>query len=149
MEFVYTTYIKATPEKVWDVLTQREFTKQYFFGQNINSDWERGSTVTFTMGDGDTAVVGKVLEVNRPEHLSYTWTVPGDDTPRENPTYVIFKLKQVKSEVKLTLWHKSLVPTDITEREDTFYGLNNGWPAILSNLKTLLETGEPLDALKF
>lgn len=68
----------------------------------------------------------------------------GDETTRKQPSRVTFELKALESTVKLTLKHDNLASADIVDKEDTFEGLNNGWPAILSNLKSLLETGNTL-----
>jgi uncharacterized protein YndB with AHSA1/START domain len=90
---------------------------------------------------------GSVLKYDPAHELSFTWTNKNDDTPRESPTVVTFKLQHMDSTVKLTLIHDNLVKTDIVEKEGTFEGFNNGWPAIMSNLKTFLETGKTLPAL--
>lgn len=144
--FVYVTYIATTAEKLWDALTKTEYTEKYFFGTEIQSDWQEGSTVTYLRNDQITDH-GVILKCEPHRVLSYTWTYVGDSSPREVPTRVTFELKQMDSIVKLTLKHENLLPTDINYQEDTFEGFNNGWPAILSNLKTLLETDKTLPPL--
>jgi uncharacterized protein YndB with AHSA1/START domain len=145
--FVYVTYIATTPEKLWEALTSGEFTQKYFFGRRVESDWQEGSPVTYYRPDGQLDVSGQVLRSVPPYLLSFTWQHHGD-TQRERPTRVTFELKPMDSCVKLTLKHEDLLPQDFCEDDDTFVGLNNGWPAILSNLKSLLETGHTMPAIK-
>ncbi len=145
--FVYVTYIATTPKKLWEALTSGDFTQKYFFGRKVQSDWEEGSTVIYLRENDELDVQGKVLQCEPFRLLSFTWDVPGDETPRERVTRVTFELKPMDSTVKLTLKHEDLMPTDFYEDENTFVGLNNGWPAILSNLKSLLETGHTLPAI--
>lgn len=140
--FVYVTYIATTPEKLWEALTSGEFTEQYFFGSEVRSDWREGSTVTYSR-NGQVTDQGTILKCEPYRLLSFTWNYVGDKSDRKQPSRVTFELKPMDATVKLTLKHDDLQPTDIVERDDTFEGLNNGWPAILSNLKSLLETGRP------
>ena len=141
--FVYVTYIATTPEKLWEAITSSEFTEQYFFGTKIESDWQVGSKVEYSR-EGQVTDYGTILQCDPPHLLSFTWTYVGDKTEREQPTQVTFELKPMGATVKLTLKHENLAPGDIVEKDDTFEGFNNGWPAILSNLKSLLETGSTL-----
>jgi uncharacterized protein YndB with AHSA1/START domain/DNA-binding transcriptional ArsR family regulator len=141
--FVYVTYIATTPEKLWEALTSSEFTEKYFFGTKIESDWQEGSSVTYSR-EGKVTDHGIILKCEPPRLLSYTWNYVGDKTVREQPSRVTFELKRMGATVKLTLKHENLLPTDIVDADDTFEGFNNGWPAILSNLKSLLETGNTL-----
>lgn len=145
LTFVYVTYIATTPEKLWEALTSSEFTEKYFFGSKVESDWKEGSTVTYSR-NGKVTDYGKVLKYEPISMLSFTWTYEGDPTPtlREQPTRVTFKLQPMESTVKLTLKHEGLLETDYVDDDDTFQGFNNGWPAVLSNLKSLLETGRTL-----
>lgn len=146
-KFTYVTYIAATPEDVWRALTEGEFTRRYFFGRRVKSDWRTGSPVAFFRPDGQVDVEGVVLRSEALRQLSYTWAVPGDATPRQKPTRVTFKLEPLVLTVKLTLIHEDLLAGDYDARADTFRGYNNGWPAILSNLKSMLETGSTLAAI--
>ncbi|USK34939.1 SRPBCC family protein [Bacillus sp. F19] len=142
-KFVYVTYIATTPEKLWEALTNSDFTEKYFFGSKIESNWQEGSTITYSR-NGQVSDYGKILKCEPHRLLSFTWTYVEDKALREQPSQVTFELFPLDSTVKLTLKHENLVPADIVEKEDTFEGLNNGWPAILSNLKSLLETGNTL-----
>lgn len=142
--FVYDIYIAATPEQLWNALTSSEYTEQYFFGSKIQSDWQEGSTVTYSR-NGQDSDFGKILICEPNRLLSFTWNMVGDETPREQPSRVTFHLQPINdSTVKLTLKHENLAATDLVYEDNTFQGLNNGWPAILSNLKSLLETGRTL-----
>lgn len=146
--FVYATYIATTPEKLWEALTNGEFTKKYWFGNEVQSDWKVGSTVSYLNKDGKVVDQGKVL-INEPYTLlSYTFNWLADETVRELDPKVTFKLQQMESTVKLTLKQENMLPTDVREENEGFHGYNNGWPAILSNLKSLLETGRTLPAIK-
>ncbi|MFD1356800.1 SRPBCC family protein [Fictibacillus halophilus] len=145
-KYVYVTYIGASPEKVWEALTEGDISEQYFFGTRVESNWEEGSSVTYSR-NGEVTDEGSVLKYDPAHELSFTWTSKNDDTPRESPTVVTFKLQHMDSTVKLTVIHENLVKIDFVEKEGTFEGVNNGWPAILSNLKTFLELGKTLPAL--
>jgi len=144
--FVYVTYIATTPEKLWKALTSSDFTEKYFFGSKVQSDWQTGSTITYAR-NGEVSDYGNIIKYEPYRLLSFTWTYAGDKAIREQPSQVTFELKPMDSTVKLTLKHEYLVPADIVDQDDTFAGLNNGWPAILSNLKSLLETGNTLPAI--
>lgn len=131
-------YIKADREAVWEGLTSAEFTRRYFHGTEVTSDWKPGSDITYYNGDQSIAVLGKVLEVDRPERLSYTWHVHYNPAAKkEAPSRVTFMLETVEDATKLTLVHDDFPAGSVVLPE-----ISTGWIAILSNLKTLLETGE-------
>lgn len=143
LKFVYVSYIESTPERVWDALTNGDVTEQYFFGSRVESGWKEGSRITYSRG-GEVTDWGEILKCEPQKELSFTWTNKWDNEEREEPTIATFTLKELNGTVKLTLRHENLMEKDYVEEEDTFVGYNNGWPAILSNLKTLLETGRTL-----
>ena len=90
---VYVTYVAAPPEKVWAALTGADFTRQYFFGRLVESDWRVGSTVCYRMADGTLDVQGKVLECDPPRLLSFTWHVESNEEVRKLPdNLVTFRL---------------------------------------------------------
>ncbi|WP_145947853.1 SRPBCC family protein [Paenibacillus sp. Y412MC10] len=136
--FVYVTYIAATPENLWQALTDGDLTEKYFFGTRVESEWTVGSSVNYLRG-GEVTDYGKVLACDAPRQLSFTWIYKGDNTPRNSPGVVTFELQPMGSVVKLILRHENLLDSDFVDEERTFEGYNNGWPAILSNLKTFLE----------
>ena len=140
--FVYVTYIATTPDQLWQALTSGEFTRQYFFNRRVESDWQVGSPVTFWIDDKEKDITGTVLRADRPRVLSYTFVGPGDTKPE--PSRVTFELKPMgASTVKLTLVHEGLRDEDFESDANKFRGVNNGWPVIVSNLKSVLETGKP------
>lgn len=145
--FVYTTYIRTNPERLWQALTNSEDTERYFFGSKLQSSWKLGENVSF-FREEKLDVTGELVEVIPYEKLSYTWSAPEDPTLRNEPSVVIFSLKEMDDTVKLTLIHSNLAESDIVDASDTFLGANNGWPAIMSNLKSYLETGETLEAIQ-
>jgi uncharacterized protein YndB with AHSA1/START domain len=138
-EFVYVTYIEATPGKLWEALTSSEFSKRYWFNTELKSDWKVGSPFALVM-NGTTTDVGEILEVDRPRRLSYTFHhVLSEAARKERPTRVTFNLEPHGRLVKLTLTHE-----DFEEGSKLLNGISRGWPAILSSLKTLLESGTAL-----
>jgi uncharacterized protein YndB with AHSA1/START domain len=130
--FVYVTYIDTTPEKLWEALTNPEFTRQYWGGRRIEFDWELGSPVKMTSSKGEHEILGKVIESRRCELLSYTWH-------SKPPSKVTFLLEPFGAVMRLTVTHGGLSP-ESKEYERT----RQGWIAILSSLKSLLERGKPL-----
>ena len=140
LEFIYISYIETTPEKLWDALTSSEFTRRYWWNTEVKSDWKVGSSFALVMG-GMTTDVGEILEVDRPRVLSYTFHhVTSEAARKERPTKVVFKLEPYGKLVKLTLTHE-----DFEEGSVILDGISKGWPAILSSLKSLLESGTALE----
>jgi uncharacterized protein YndB with AHSA1/START domain/DNA-binding transcriptional ArsR family regulator len=135
---VYVTYIESTPEKVWHALTDPELTAAYWGHSNV-SDWKPGSPWEHRRTDGShiADVVGTVVESTPPTRLVTTWADPGQDTSAE-PSRVTFTIEPHGGIVRLTVIHENLA--DETERD----AAATGWAAVLSNLKSLLETGSPL-----
>lgn len=139
-DFVYVTYIQAPIEKIWEALMSPEFTRQYWFNNEISSTWKEGAPITYVM-NGETKMDGKVLKVERPNLLSYTFHETNGAASHEPPTTVTIKLDQElgTKTVQLTVTH-----TDFVANSKHRTSISNGWPAVLSGLKTLLETGEVL-----
>ena len=138
-EFVYVTYIETTPEKLWEALTDSAFTRQYWFDTEVRSDWKVGSPIALVMS-GTVTDTGEILEADRPRRLSYTFKHERDDDMRNEPaTKVVFTLQPFGKLVKLTVTHEGFgVGSKLLD------GISKGWPAILSGLKSLLETGKVL-----
>lgn len=143
-EFAYVTYITVKPQQLWNALTSRRFVPKYFFGRKVESSWEVGSPITFWTPEGEKDVYGEILAFEPGRLLSYTFKHPLDKTKRKKPSQVRFELTPMGTSVKLKLIHRDLMAEDFEQDSDTFRGVNNGWPAILSALKTLLETGDSL-----
>jgi uncharacterized protein YndB with AHSA1/START domain len=139
-DFVYVTYIKTTPEKLWDALTNPEFTRQYWFGIAVTSDWKVGSPMTY-LKDGKPQVDGRILIADRPKLLSYTFRETSGEASKEPPTRVTLELEpeQGTETVRLTVTHTDFV-ADSKHRPS----ISQGWPAVLSGLKSVLETGKAL-----
>src|ERR1700710_2515337 len=136
--YVYVTYIRATPEQVWQALTAADLPAR-FWGHRNESDWQPGSTWQHmrTDGSGISDVTGTVLESRPPERLVMTF--PGSDEQRDGtPSRVTFTIERYQAIVRLTVRHDD-IPTE-ADRE----ALAAGWPAVLANLKSLLETGDVL-----
>ena len=139
-EYIYTTYIRATPEQVWDALTDPGLTAR-FWGHSQVSDWGVGSRVDHvrTDGSGIADASGKVIEAARPYRLAFGFDDPGKfDDPTFVPSVVTFEIESHQDIVKLTVIHGHL------RTEDELQAIGLGWPAVFANLKTLLETGDVL-----
>jgi uncharacterized protein YndB with AHSA1/START domain len=140
-QFVYVIYISSTPEKVWSALLDGEMTKQ-FWGRSRNvSDWKAGSAWQHQNYDDPSVVdvVGKVVESTPPRRLVLTWASPADAEDTAKHSRVTFDIEPSFGSVRLTVTHDEL--DDVMLR-----GISQGWPAILSSLKSLLETGKPMEA---
>lgn len=138
-QFVYVTYIETTPERLWQALTSSEFTRRYWFNSEVRSDWQVGSSFALVM-DGKTTDVGEILEADPPRRLSYTFKhVLNEEMSREPASKVVFTIEPHGKLVKLTLTHDGFVAGS-----KYLDGISKGWPAILSALKSLLETGKTL-----
>jgi len=129
-DFVYVTYIESTPERVWDALTDPDLTAQYWGHSNVSADWQPGSRWDHvrTDGSGVSDGGGAVVVSDRPRALVLTWEA----------STVAFEIEPYGDIVRLTVKHTDLA--DAAERA----GAASGWAAVLSNLKSLLETGRPL-----
>ena len=138
-DFVHVTYIKTTPEKLWEALTSSEFSRRYWFGTELRSDFKVGSPFALVM-DGKVTDSGEILEADRPRRLSYTFKHELDDEMRkEGATMVVFTLEPHGELVKLTLTHEGFA-----KDSRLLDGVSRGWPAILASLKSLLESGDAL-----
>ena len=139
-EFVYVTYISTTPEKVWNAIVDPDTARKYWQQVNV-SDWKPGSTWEHRDSGGDRTVrlLGQVLEASPPHRLVLTWAEPADRANRDRHSRVTFEIEPVADMVRLRITHDELEPGSKMERDIT-----NGWPRVLSSLKSLLETGRPL-----
>lgn len=132
-EVVYVIFIRATPEHVWQGLTDPTFTERYWYGIRIVSDWRQGSDVAFYTAEGQIDS-GSVIVSDPPRQLSFLWR-RGNPQGAPRNSRVTFTLEPVGETVKLTL---------VNDQFDAGIRLPSGWPKVLSGLKTLLETGAPL-----
>jgi uncharacterized protein YndB with AHSA1/START domain/DNA-binding transcriptional ArsR family regulator len=156
-EFVYTTYIKTTPERLWQALTDPAFTRRYW-GLSMESDWAPGSAFTVVLDPSGVTIADPeqvVLEAEPYRRLAYTWHTFSPEWAKnygiseeqragwaaESRSKVTFEIEPLGQVVKLTVLHDGFDPGS-----GVLDGVSQGWPAILAGLKTLLETGEALPA---
>jgi uncharacterized protein YndB with AHSA1/START domain/DNA-binding transcriptional ArsR family regulator len=137
--FVYVTYIESTPEKVWEALTDADLTAEYWGHRNV-SDWQVGSSWQHQRADGSGVadVVGSVLESSPPTRLVTSWAPPEDPDSADRTSQVTFDIAPYGDIVRLTVTHENLAS------ESDLRDISGGWPAVLSNLKSFIETGRPL-----
>lgn len=138
-EFVYVTYIATTPEKLWQALTEPQFTEQYWFGVRLTSDWTPGSTFEMRLADGSVCDRGEVVEFDPPRRMAYTFVGLADEFRGETPARATLTLEPHGPLVKLTVVHEGFDPGS-----RMLDSISKGWPAILSALKSFIETGRPL-----
>jgi uncharacterized protein YndB with AHSA1/START domain len=137
-EFVYTTYIETTADRLWQALTDGDFTERYWFGHRVTSDWKAGSPYKFT-SQGAPSIEGKVIASDPFKRLAYSWDSCSPEAQRERTSRVTFDLEPRGKVVKLTVTHDEL-----DERGVTLRNISGGWPMVIASLKSLLETGRPL-----
>ena len=139
MEKVFEIYIKTTPERLWEAITDSELRAKYNFGVGVNSDWTAGSSYEATHPASPTPIsAGENLEVEPPRRLVQSFNALwGDDVRSEGTSRVTWEIEQVEDSCRLTVTHDQL-------RDGANGQLYGGWPMILSGLKTLLETGDLL-----
>jgi uncharacterized protein YndB with AHSA1/START domain len=137
-QFVYVIYIASTPEKVFDALTSAKATERYWFGNALTSDWKVGSTMAMTR-DGETMVKGQILENIPPRRLSYTFQAQHNGLDKEKPSRVVIDIEKQNDQVKLTVTHDDFEPGG-----KTIERISQGWPLVLSSLKSYLEANRVL-----
>ena len=138
---VYTIYIASTSEKVWNALTSAEFSRKYFFGNSVEIEQRVGGAYIVRTPDGALHISGEVVECDPPRRLSFTFNVNWPALIEKlGPTLVTYEIEQVGEVVKLTLSQSHDRPLS----DDILSGGRTGWPAILSSLKSLLETGKAM-----
>jgi uncharacterized protein YndB with AHSA1/START domain len=136
---VYTIYIVATPERVWQGLTSSEFSKQYFSGFAIEIEQRIGGALLVRAPDGSAHITGEVIACDPPRNLSVTWNVNWPAlVERLGATLVTYEIEPSGGAVRLTMTEAHEKPLS----DDILSGGRQGWPAILSGLKSLLETGK-------
>jgi uncharacterized protein YndB with AHSA1/START domain len=139
--FVYVTYIRTTPEKLWRALTDPEFTRRYWCETRQESEWKPGSPWRIMIPDGRVADSGEVLEIEPHRRLVLKWRNEFmHEMHSEGYSRMTYELEPVGASVKLTVTHEIDRPDSKLIR-----AVSGGWPHILASLKSLLETGEPLD----
>jgi len=135
--FVYVTIIRTTPAQLWSALTSPQFTTQYWFGMHCETDWTAGSSWRLVFPDGRVADTGEVVEIDPPKRLVLKWRNEfRPELKSEGYSRCTIELEPMGGAVKLTITHAM----DRTESK-FIEAVSGGWPRILSNLKSLLETG--------
>jgi uncharacterized protein YndB with AHSA1/START domain len=136
--FVYVTYIRTTAEELWTALTTSEFMKKYWFGMSFETDWKVGSPWRLRFPDGRIADAGEIVEFDRPRLIVLRWKHElRPELTAEGYARCSIELEPQDGAVKLTISHT-------IERADSklIEAVSGGWPRILSNIKSLLETGQ-------
>ena len=135
--FVYVSYIRTTPEKLWSALTDPEFNKQYWFGMHCDSQWTTGSSWRLVSSEGQVFDAGEIVQAEPPRRLVIRWQ--HQDKPElkaEGPSLCTMELEPIGTAVKLSITHSiERDPSKLIE------AVSGGWPKIISNLKSLLEGG--------
>jgi uncharacterized protein YndB with AHSA1/START domain len=137
-KFVYVTFIRTTPERVWSALTSPEMMKQYWFGMHQESTWKAGAPWRLLFSDGRVADTGEIVEIEPAKRLVIKWRNEfNPELKAEGYALCTYEIEPMDGAVKLTIVHA------MERAESKFIAkVSGGWPRILSNLKSLLETGE-------
>ncbi|MES1197026.1 MAG: SRPBCC family protein [Pseudomonadota bacterium] len=136
--YIYVTYIRTTPEKLWSMLTQPDFIKEYWFGMDAESDFRKGSSWTLKHPDGRVFDTGEILEADPPKRLVIKWRNEfRPELKAEGWSRCVFDLEEDTGAVKLTITHSIEAPN-----AKFIVAVSGGWPKVLSNLKSLAETGQ-------
>jgi uncharacterized protein YndB with AHSA1/START domain len=141
--FVYVTYISTTPAKLWQALIDPEFTAKYWQHESV-TDWKPGSRWEHRRSGKRRVLdlVGKVVESAPSRRLVLTWADPADEDREEKHSKVTIDIKPFRGVARLTVTHDNLEPGS-----EMLQGITDGWPKVLSSLKSLLEAGRPLPKL--
>jgi uncharacterized protein YndB with AHSA1/START domain len=139
--FVYVTYIRSTMEKVFEAITRPEIARRYWGHENV-SDWTPGSDWQHVRDNAERTVnvVGKVVEIDAPTRLVITWASPARASDPDSYSRVSFDVAAYEGMVRLTVTHEELEAGSAMAK-----GVQQGWPIVLSSLKSLLETGQGID----
>lgn len=136
--FVYVTFIRTKPERLWSALTDPSQMKEYWFGMQIKTEWKAGAEWQMVFPDGRVADTGEILELDRPKRIRLKWRNEfKPELKAEGFSLCTMEIEPAGAAVRLTITHT-------IERADSRFirAVSGGWPKILSNLKSLLETGE-------
>jgi uncharacterized protein YndB with AHSA1/START domain len=145
-KFVYVTYIRTTPEKLWEALTKPEFMKQYFFGTTMESTWEKGSPWKMISGDGTLYDAGEVVENDPPRRRVLRWR--NEWKPELNAEGYGTCVMDIEPDEKMKMVKLTITHTMPVKESKTIAAVSGGWPKIISQLKTLLETGNAVGSTK-
>lgn len=135
-DFVFSTYIRTTPAKLWEALTNPEMTSKYYYGGRVQADLRVGGRFYYLDPNGDMNLDGEVLEIDPPKKLVTTFKATWSP-PEGQVTRIMYEIEQLGEVCRFTMTH--------FDYEKSMAGVETGWPIIIAGLKTLLETGEPLN----
>jgi len=136
-KLVYTTFIRSTPKKTWDAISNPKFARQYWAGMANVSDWKKGSKWEHLNPEDEVWITGEVVECTPPKRLVLTWADPDN---LKDKSRVTFEIEKVEDSVCLTVTH------DQFKAGSTMVGkVSWGWPRVLSSMKSFLETGKGLN----
>jgi uncharacterized protein YndB with AHSA1/START domain len=141
--FTYVMYVLTTPENIWNALIDPNMTEKYWKHVNI-SDWQPGSRWEHRRAGKEEVLVlvGKVIEFSPPRRLVLSWAYPIDEAREERQSRVAIEIEPIDKAVRLTVTHDQLDPDS-----KMLYDITEGWPKVISSLKTFIETGKPLPEL--
>lgn len=143
-QFIYVTYIRTTPEKLWQALTDPAFIRQYWFGMTVDCVWTKGAPWSLKFEDGRVADTGEVVEIDPPRRLVLKWRNEfRPELKEEGYSRCVMEIEPKGELVKLTVTHS-------IEKEGSKFvaAVSGGWPQVLSSLKSLLETGTALPSIR-
>ena len=139
-KFVYATYIRTTPEKLWEALRKPEFTRAYWFGCILDSAWKKGAAWKMIHPDGRVTDSGEIIDIEEQKRIVIRWRNEfRPELKAEGYSQCTMEIEAMKDLVKLTILHEIDLP-----ESKLIEAVSGGWPKILSNLKSLLETGSAL-----
>jgi uncharacterized protein YndB with AHSA1/START domain/DNA-binding transcriptional ArsR family regulator len=135
---IYELFIRTTPEKLWQAITDPTLSRQYFYNSTVESSWQPGASVRWLNDKNEDLITGTLLEVDPPNRLVQTFAFTSAETAADKPSRLTWLIERQGAVCKLTLTH------EFEEESASYRGVRFGWNPVLSGLKTLLETGEPL-----
>ena len=136
-KLVYTTFIRSTPKKTWDAISNPKFAKQYWAGMSNVSDWKKGSKWEHFNPENEVWITGEVVECDPPKRLVLTWVDPDN---LKDKSRVTFEIEKDGDSVCLTVTHDQF-----KAGSDMVTKVSRGWPRVLSSMKSFLETGKGLN----
>ena len=139
-KFHYVTYIRSTPEKVWEALTTPEFTKKYWFGMVQDCDWKVGASWALRSEKDEIMDSGSILEIDPPKRMVIAWQHQKmSEFKQDGPTRCTIALEANGDQVKVSIQHECE-----KDNAKVIHAVSGGWPQVMSSLKSLLETGEAM-----
>ena len=143
-QFVYVTYIRTTPQKLWQALIEPEFTRRYWVETYQESEWKPGAAWCAKAPTGEVAVSGEILEIDPPRRLVQSWRFERKpELKADGYSRLTYELEPLGDSVRLTIVHEHARADSLLMKD-----ISRGWPMVLASLKSMLETGEPLEVTR-